>query len=87
MSRREEFLQAILNERLNQHSLPGSEYDVTNFPNDWVAIASKYLAEESRCKGIKPTKQAFQESLIKAGAVILAALEHIDHMEKEGRFK
>lgn len=77
----------IVKERERQRSLPGSEYDITNGPNDWVAIITKYLSEEAQCKGITPEAERYKTSLIKAGAVIIAALEHIEYMEKEDRLK
>lgn len=87
MDKREELLNLILQERERQVHLPGSEFDLTNGPNDWVAIATKYLSEESKCKGLVPSKEKFQDKFVKAGAVILAALEYIDHMEEEKRLK
>jgi hypothetical protein len=78
-------LSKILDERIRQNDLPGAEYDLTNGPNDWSSIAAKYLTEDAKRRGIIPCAEAYQQSLLKAGAVILAALEHIDHMVSEGK--
>lgn len=48
MSRRADLLARMEAERARQFNLPGSEYDVRNTPNDWVAIATHYLNEEVR---------------------------------------
>lgn len=78
------FLEKIQEERDRQTILPGSEYDMTNGPNDWIAIATKYLSDGAQRKGITVSKDTFRENLIKSAAVILAGLEHLEHMvEKE----
>lgn len=82
MSTRAELLARIEAERVRQVDLPGSEYDVRNTPNDWAAIAMHYLSEEVRRAGSVPIREDYEEALVKAGAVILAALEHAEHMEK-----
>ena len=45
MGKRSEILEDILKERERQVGLSGSEYDVNNSPNDWIAIASYYLVK------------------------------------------
>ncbi|RYF14863.1 MAG: hypothetical protein EOO77_13865 [Oxalobacteraceae bacterium] len=87
MGTRVELLNRIDSERLRQFNLPGSEYDQRNTPNDWVAIAMHYLSEDVRRGGTMPDRAAFEDSLIKAGAVILAALEHTDQMERAGTLR
>lgn len=82
-----DFIKLIQEERKRQRSLPGSEFDLTNGPNDWAAIASKYVTESAQCHGIKPLKSDFQDSMVKAAAIIVAALDHIEYMEKEGRLR
>ncbi|NJO62882.1 MAG: hypothetical protein HC836_33075 [Richelia sp. RM2_1_2] len=84
---RETILDKITKERERQYQLPGSEFDMKNGPNDWVAIASKYLSEGSRFGGVTPSKEDFDDALIKAAALIVAALEHSDHMKMEKRLK
>lgn len=74
-------------ERERNKTLPGAEFDATNGPNDWVAIVSKYVSEKSQCKGIIPQAEDFEDSFIKAGAIIIAALEHIEHMKEKKRLK
>lgn len=83
MSSRAEYLSRIDAERLRQFNLPGSEFDARNTPNDWCAIAMHYLSAEVRRGGTVPTSADFEDSLIKAGAVILAALEHLEVMENK----
>lgn len=87
MSKREEYIKRIDDERGRQYELPGSEFDMNNGPNDWVAIASRYLSEGARSRGITPTQEEFEDCMIKAAAVILAALDHSEHMKKEKRLK
>lgn len=74
----------IREERARQSDLPGSEWDAKNTPGDWVAIVSHYVSEEVRRNGMVPSREAFEDSLIKAAAVILAALEHTDLMKDRG---
>lgn len=84
---RDRFLGQIKIERERQNNLPGSEFDSSNGPNDWIAIISRYVAEGAKSKGITPSANDFSDCMIKAASVILAALEHIDHMKKEKRLK
>lgn len=82
-SRREHLMNLILEERARQFNLPGSEFDARNTPNDWVAIAMHYLGEEVRRGGAMPDEKAFERGLIKAAAVIMAALENIPSMTEK----
>jgi hypothetical protein len=75
---------AIIEERERQFNLPGSEWDMKNAPNDYVAIASHYLGETVRRGGNLPLDEEFRDSLIKAAAVIVAALEQTDRMVASG---
>ena len=81
------FVDKIKEERNRQHNLPGSEFDVTNGPNDWVALVCKYASEGTRLHGVVPSTEEFEDSMIKAAAIILAALDHIDHMKGEKKLK
>ena len=87
MTKREEVLKRFDDERERQFNLPGSEFDMNNGPNDWVAIASRYLSEGARSRGITPSQKEFEDCLVKAAAVILAALDHSEHMKVEKRLK
>lgn len=87
MANRADFIARIEQERLRQFNLPGSEYDMRNSPNDWIAIAIHYLSEEVRRGHTIPTQEAFEDSLVKAGAVILAALEHTEVMANKGTLR
>lgn len=87
MKIRTDILLEIEKERTRQIGLPGSEFDSINTPNDWIAIASHYLNEEVRRGMSKPDKNDFVESLHKAAAIIVAALEHVSDMEGHGDFR
>lgn len=76
----------IEEERERQYNLPGSEEDIRNTPNEWAAIAGHYLFEEVRRGKNNPDLLDFQDNLIKAAAVILAALESIPAMDALGHF-
>jgi hypothetical protein len=84
--KRQEFLNKILDERERQINLPGSEYDLKNTPAEWLAIATHYLHREVFRSGRKPNAEEFQDGMIKAGAVILAALENINNMKSKRHF-
>lgn len=77
----DEILQKIKNERDRQYRLPGSEWDGKNSPGDWVAMISHYVGEEVRRNGINPNAEDFEAALVKAAAVIVAALQHLDLMK------
>lgn len=79
-----DILKMIETERERQVDLPGSEFDASNTPNDWIAIASYYMSQESRRVNMMPRQAEFEKELIKAAAVIVAALEHSDHMKNKG---
>lgn len=78
LERRQKILDQIAKERARQESLPGSEYDAKHTQNDWVAISSQYLGRAANRKHTSASKDEFRDSLIKAAAVILAALEYND---------
>lgn len=84
---RETIIKKIEIERLRQLDLPGHEWDRKNTPSDWIAIASHYISEEVRKSGQGPSSVDFEDSLVKAAAVILAALEHIELMKGRGELK
>jgi hypothetical protein len=76
----------IIAERERQFNLPGIEFDIRNRPNDWTTIAAHYLFEDVRRGPVKPSRQTYEDCLIKAAAVILAALEHCDTMADAHEF-
>jgi hypothetical protein len=80
--RRQEVVELILSERERHFNMPGSEWDGRNTPNDWIAIAATYLTSGSSRKHTSPAGEDFESDLIKAAAVILAALENIQSMRK-----
>jgi hypothetical protein len=84
---RKQILFSVMEERIRQIDLPGSEWDLKNTPNDWIAIASHYLSEATRRNGVVPNKDDFQESLTKSAAVILAALENINTLVENNHLK
>lgn len=81
-------LEKIKQERDRQRTLPGSEFDARNSVNDWLAIAGHYLTESAKRKSSASynrgavSQEEFEDSLIKAAAVILAALEHSEVLKK-----
>lgn len=81
---RREYLERIEAERLRNLELPGSENDVLHTPNGWAARAAHYLFDEARRGSYIPTREDFENSLIKAAAVILAALENSSNMARLG---
>ena len=83
-NRRQEMIERILAERDRQFNLPGAEWDAKNTPNDWMAIASSYCLSNTARKHTKPSGQEFEDDLIKAAAVILAALENVPVMKQSG---
>jgi hypothetical protein len=87
MGSRSDILGKIEEERERQFNLPGSEGDVRNTPNEWVAIASHYLSENVRRGNNAPSRSEFEDSLVKAAAVILAALESVPAMSALGHFE
>lgn len=87
MTLRSGILAKIEETRVRQFDLPGSEFDAKNSPNDWIAISSHYLNEEVRRGVSKPNKDDFEDSLLKAAAVIVAALEHLSDMDKHDEFR
>lgn len=86
-NKRSSILDRIKQERERQIDIPGSEFDARNTPNDWIAIATYYLAQETRRATLldAPSAVDFEQELIKAAAVIVAALEHTELMKDEGK--
>lgn len=75
---RERILGEVSAERDRQFNLPGSEFDQLHSMNDWIAIAAQYLTRCADRKHTKSDRDEQRESLIKAAAVIIAAVEHLD---------
>ncbi len=75
---REKIFNDISLERDRQFNLPGSEFDQLHSMNDWIAIAGQYLTRCADRKHTQSSKEDQTESLIKAAAVIIAALEHLN---------
>tara|TARA_B100001057_G_scaffold288379_1_gene288418 strand:- start:2232 stop:2501 length:270 start_codon:yes stop_codon:yes gene_type:complete len=85
MGKRSELLESIMKERERQVDFTGSEYDVNNTPNDWIAIAIYYLSQNTRRATMltPPSSEEYKNDLTKAAAVIIAALEHLDSMKEK----
>lgn len=83
---RDALARRIVAERERQFNLPGIEFDMRNRPNDWTTIAAHYLFADVRRGPLKPSRQIYEDGLIKAAAVILAALEHCDTMAAAHEF-
>lgn len=79
----EEILQQIRDERRRQadlaHGGDTESFDKTNTRNDWVAYATAYLGRAAD-KAFRNEREKcdFRENLVKAAAVIVAALEAHD---------
>jgi len=83
VTNRQRILEEISEERDLQFNLPGSEYDQKHSMNDWIAISTQYLTRSADRKHIKIDISEQRQSLIKAAAVIVAALEHMDQKIKQ----
>jgi hypothetical protein len=83
---REAIMHRVLGERERQFSLPGREFDVLFTTNDWLAIIGRYVFEEVQRGAVKPSRENFEDCLVKAAAIIVAALEHCPIMEERGNF-
>jgi hypothetical protein len=81
----EEIYSAIAAERQRQFDLPGTESDVTKGPNDWIVTITAILCEAQSRTGLPPTAEDFRHSMIKAAAVTVAALEHVELMSAKNR--
>ena len=80
---RDEILALIKQERVGQLDQPGAEFDHTKTKNDWTSLTAYYLFETSTRKEKTVSFEEFRESLIKASAIMLAALEHsFNHEDK-----
>lgn len=75
----------IRSERLRQQALPGSEYDLTYNVNDWISIVIHYLTQDVNRKGIVPGQNDFHNNLVKAAAIIIAALQHEDSLVNKNK--
>lgn len=78
--RLEEIIEKIRQERQRQFDLPGSEWDSQNSPGDWIALITHYVSKEVRAKGVAPMREDFEDTLVKAAAIIVAALENTPGM-------
>lgn len=77
---REAHLKAIEAERERQFDLPGTEGDSRKSPAEWLMTICSLLGEGYPRSGIPPSRTDFERSLVKAAAVCVAALEHINHL-------
>lgn len=85
--RRQELVDRIVAERERNFMLPGSESDTLKGVNDWLMTAIFYLSQARQRGSEHPQKAEYEDDLVKACAVILAALEHSDHMVTKGVLK
>ncbi len=76
MTIRDEIIQKIVEERIKILNNPNSSSDFEKTKNDWVAKIGYYLFETSSRNDKHVTFEEFRESLIKAAAIILSALEN-----------
>lgn len=80
---RDEIVNMILDERKKQVESPTTLSDSMKTKNDWTALAAYYLFESASRPDKHVTFEEFRESLIKASAVLLAALETSFSLEDE----
>lgn len=81
----DEIFAAIAAERQRQFDLPGTESDVTKGPNDWIVTITSILCEAQSRSGMSPSAEDFRHAMIKAAAVTVAAIEHINVMSSKNR--
>jgi hypothetical protein len=81
---RKKFIEMIEGERERNFMLPGTEDDVLKGPNDWAMAIIFYLAQLRQNGTRRLTKSQFEDELIKASAIALAALEHSQLMVAQG---
>lgn len=80
---REQILSLIIEERLKQMANPNTLADHHKTKNDWTGLAAYYLFESASRPDKHVSFDEFRQSLIKAAAVILAALETSFSLEDE----
>ncbi len=78
---------AIEAERERQFNLPGSETDLRRSPNEWAAIIGHYVFDEVMRGNTPPDRVEYEINLVKAAAVIVAALESVPAMQAFGHFQ
>lgn len=80
---REQIIDLIIQERIRQMSNPNTLADHVKTKNDWTGLTGYYLFESSSRPDKHVSFDEFRLSLIKAAAVILAALETSFNLEDE----
>lgn len=80
---REDIILKLTEERQKQIDNPNTLSDTLKTKNDWAALCAYYLFEGASRPDKHVSFEEFRESLIKAGAVILAALETSYSLEDE----
>jgi hypothetical protein len=80
-----EIFSAIAAERQRQFDLPGTESDVAKGPNDWIVTITSILCEAQSRTGLPLSADEFRHAMIKAAAVTVAALEHVELMSSKNR--
>ncbi|EOR9074305.1 hypothetical protein FOI42_RS04230 [Escherichia coli] len=80
---REDIILKITEERQKQIDNPNTLSDTLKTKNDWASLCAYYLFEGATRPDKHVSFDEFRESLIKAGAVILAALETSFALEDE----
>jgi hypothetical protein len=81
---REEAVALVVAQRDRNFNKPGSEYDGSLTPNDWVAISTHYCTEQVVHKGMIPSAEDYLDGLVKAAAVLLEAIEKVPAMKAKG---
>ena len=83
-TKRQILLDMVQAERSRQLDLPRTEFDSLKTPNDWASITGHYLYECAVRGGLPQNADTVEANGIKAMAVILAMLEHIQAMKDNG---
>lgn len=83
---RDDLIARIIAERNRQFNLPGLEFDIMKTPSDWCTLIGHYVFSNANRGATKPNREEFEEDLIRAAAVLLATLEHVDHMAAKKHF-
>jgi hypothetical protein len=77
------WIEAIQTERQRQFELPGTEADYLKSPDNWIATIMSILGEGVERSNVPPSRVDFERSIVKAAAVCIAALDHIEHMTEK----
>jgi hypothetical protein len=89
MQTRESIVDAILSERFRQDTLFHVQAcEIDNTPNDYIAYITAYVGRAAqKVAKNQATEEGFRDNLIKAAAIIVAAIEKEDTVETAEEFE